>query len=248
MGLAPRLESHFQTRASELPAGLGGALPARGWGFLGSRRGRTACCRQLGSQGGICWARVELSGASLSLDSHGWARGLQELVGTEMQEGASASVWVRGGQVGESRRPVASPTALSPGDAVPESHGPTARGPTQSPEGLHGGNRAPSQGHTATWLRRSLRDKAKAWPETQSCCCTAQPSRSAQPWGLLKVLAAFCRRQDGVPAACRALGQAAPRASASTFFFGRCQMHPWGQKHLLQWDTVGKEVMGAHRG
>lgn len=29
------------------------------------------------------------------------------------------------------------------------------------------------------------------------------------------------------------------------FFFGRCQMHPWGQKHLLQWDTVGKEVMGG---
>lgn len=179
MGLAPRLESHFQTRASELPAGLGAALPARGWGFFGSRRGRTACCRQLGSQGGICWARVELSGASLSLDSLGWARGLQELVGTEMQEGASASVWVQGGRVGESRWPVAGPVALSPGDAVPESHGPTARGPTQSPEELHGGNRAPSQGHTATWLRRSLRDKAKAWPELETAA--AQPSPAALP-------------------------------------------------------------------
>lgn len=34
VGLAPRLESHFQTRASELPAGLGGALPARVWDFF----------------------------------------------------------------------------------------------------------------------------------------------------------------------------------------------------------------------
>lgn len=167
-------------------------------------------------------------------------------MGTETQEGASASVWVRGGQVGESRWPVAGPVALSPGDAVPESHGPTARGPTQSPEGLHGGNRAPSQGHTATWLRRSLRDKAKAWPETQSCRYTAQPSRSAQPWGLLKVLAAFCRRQDGVPAACRALGQAAPRASASTFFFWQMPNAPMGSEAPSAMGHRGEGGDGGH--